>query len=280
MSYRFNGAAFEPFYDGKPLASVKAVWYRKPELALPDNTSHPNGYDDFTRHAMSLFMRQLYGLLPEALWISDYYALLRASDKLHQLTTAQKLGFNVPDTLVTSSAVEAQAFVRSHKSAIAKPIEVKVFTLNGQQRMMFAQKVDGHTDFSGLHLAPAMLQEAIDVAFDIRVTVVGKEVFAASVSPRSKGPMPQNTRDWRVGDHYGGTNIQAFDLPKAIATLCRTHVAAMGLQYGGIDLILDKKGTFWFLENNPNGQWAFIEDVTGQPIGKAIARLLKSTDER
>lgn len=29
------------------------------------------------------------------------------------------------------------------------------------------------------------------------------------------------------------------------------------------------------LEINPNGQWAFIEEATGQPIGKAIAGFLE-----
>jgi hypothetical protein len=39
--------------------------------------------------------------------------------------------------------------------------------------------------------------------------------------------------------------------------------------------VLDKKGEIWFLEINPNGQWAFVEEVTGQPMGKALADLLQ-----
>jgi len=85
---------------------------------------------------------------------------------------------------------------------------------------------------------------------------------------------PAGVRDWRAGDHYGGTIIQAFELPASIARACVLHVKEMGLKYGGIDLLLDREDNFWFLENNPNGQWAFIEEATGQPIGKAIAKLL------
>ena len=275
LSYRFTDTGFEPFYDNLSLADTVAVWYRKPELALPAAEEYRKGYDEFTRHAMSLFMRQLYGLLPEAQWISDYYAILRASDKLRQLSVARRLGFRVPDTLVTSNAIEAEAFVRSHEETIVKPIEVKVFTLDNQQRMMLTRKVDKkHIDFSGLHLAPAIVQEAIDLAADIRVTIVGQKVFAATVKPKPNANGPSNVRDWRVGDHYGGTDIQAFELPKAIAQRCVAHVKEMGLQFGGIDLLLDKKGVFWFLENNPNGQWAFVEEATGQPIGQAVAQLL------
>src|SRR5262249_10189507 len=117
-------------------------------------------------------------------------------------------------------------------------------------------------------------QEAVDVATDIRVTVVGKKVFAATVTPTMADKTPAAVRDWRAGDHYGGTTIQAFELPAAIARACVRHVKELGLMYGAIHLLLDKKGNFWFLENNPNGQWAFIEEATKQPIGKAIAELL------
>jgi glutathione synthase/RimK-type ligase-like ATP-grasp enzyme len=277
LSFRFIDDGFEAFYDGTPLRGISAVWYRKPEFAMPAEEPHQKGYDEFTRHAMSLFMRQLYGLLPDALWISNYYAIVRASDKLWQLTAAHKLGFKIPDTLVTSSALEAERFVQSHDGTVVKPIEVKVFTLNGKQRMMFTQKVDKQApNFAGLHLAPAMVQEAVDLATDIRVTVVGDKVFAAAVAPKSIDTVPEVVRDWRVGDHYGGTDIRTFDLPPSVARMCALHAQEMGLRYSAIDLLLDKKGVFWFLENNPNGQWAFVEEVTGQPIGQAIAQLLMS----
>jgi glutathione synthase/RimK-type ligase-like ATP-grasp enzyme len=50
----------------------------------------------------------------------------------------------------------------------------------------------------------------------------------------------------------------------------------MGLAFGAIDMIRDADDSYWFLENNPNGQWAYVEHATGQPIGHAIATMLSA----
>jgi glutathione synthase/RimK-type ligase-like ATP-grasp enzyme len=50
----------------------------------------------------------------------------------------------------------------------------------------------------------------------------------------------------------------------------------LGLRFGAFDFVLDHSMNYWFLEVNPNGQWAFIERETGIPISKAIADLFKS----
>jgi hypothetical protein len=54
----------------------------------------------------------------------------------------------------------------------------------------------------------------------------------------------------------------------------------MGLNFGALDLIEDTSGKIWFIENNAGGQWAYVEQATGLPIGKAIAELLTSSKKR
>ena len=48
-------------------------------------------------------------------------------------------------------------------------------------------------------------------------------------------------------------------------------MSRLNLRYGAIDFICDQQGELWFLEINPNGQWAWIENLTGYPIAAAIA---------
>jgi hypothetical protein len=50
--------------------------------------------------------------------------------------------------------------------------------------------------------------------------------------------------------------------------------AACNLRFSAIDLVLDPSGDYWFLELNPNGQWAWIEARTGLPISEAITNEL------
>ena len=51
-------------------------------------------------------------------------------------------------------------------------------------------------------------------------------------------------------------------------------VRRLGLAYGAIDLVLTPDGRYVFLEINPNGQYLWIEQLTGLPISEAIAEWL------
>lgn len=104
--------------------------------------------------------------------------------------------------------------------------------------------------------------------------MVGDQVFAAAVHDPDTGDHPEIT-DWRRAYVAGGLRFEVFDLPKTLQSKCVEITKALGLNFGAIDLLLDKKGKYWFLEINPNGQWAFIEDDTGLQIGKAIADQLE-----
>ena len=44
-----------------------------------------------------------------------------------------------------------------------------------------------------------------------------------------------------------------------------------GLNFGCFDFAITKTGEPVFLECNPNGQWLWVQNLTGMPIGKAIA---------
>lgn len=48
----------------------------------------------------------------------------------------------------------------------------------------------------------------------------------------------------------------------------------LGLRFGALDFLVTPSGEWYFLEVNPNGQWAWIEQETGLPISSAIADAL------
>jgi glutathione synthase/RimK-type ligase-like ATP-grasp enzyme len=51
-------------------------------------------------------------------------------------------------------------------------------------------------------------------------------------------------------------------------------VKRLGLCYGAIDMVLTPDGRYVFLEINPNGQYLWIENLTGLHISDAICALL------
>ncbi|MEK7153872.1 MAG: hypothetical protein AAB834_08025 [Patescibacteria group bacterium] len=273
LAYELNGSGVTVVHKGRPIRNISGVWYRRPEQFSAETLPVPSAFRDFSSEALREFSLLLRTRFAAARWVSDVFAIRRAEDKVLQLEQAAKLGFKTLPTLVSSSAEAARSFIKTHRSVVAKPLNVPFFEQNQQVHGFYTTRVTGKTDLSGLHVAPCIFQVAIDPVADIRVTVVGNDVFAAVIHEHDPDAV-KAVRDWRIGYYHGGIQIDAFDLPAKIVDLCRQHVKALGLQFGAIDLVLDKKGTFWFLENNPNGQWAFVEEETGQPIGNTLAKLL------
>ena len=220
-------------------------------------------YFNFSLLALSCFQ--------DALWVNEHFLQERALNKILQLQIAHKIGFNTPDTIVTSSPNEAREFVSKQKSAVAKPIGQGAFEIDKKEYGFYTSRITTKADFSGLLYSPAIFQKAIDVDVDIRATVVGDKVFAATIRSKTIDIPSSHVRDWRIANDDPAIRIEGYTLPKKIAALCIEHVHELGLKFGALDLILDKKGIYWFLENNPAGQWAFVEQKTKQPIGKAIS---------
>ena len=95
---------------------------------------------------------------------------------------------------------------------------------------------------------------------------MGERVFAAEIASQSSA---RTRHDWR---HYDvdSTPHTVHQLPPAIERACITLVRSLGLVYGAIDFVLTPDGEYVFLEINPNGQYLWIEHLTGLPITAAI----------
>ena len=101
------------------------------------------------------------------------------------------------------------------------------------------------------------------------MTVVGEKLFPVKIESQE---YEESRIDWRRG-----TNIishKYIELPKIISRQCINLVKHLNLIFGAIDLVIDKEGNFYFLEINPNGQWAWIEKRLNLPISQEIATLL------
>lgn len=274
LSFRVAGGKTHIVYDGKNLNEVGVVWYRKPAsvryIKLPVRPEHAL----YSSVSLERHVNLLKASFQSAFWVSDYYAIQKAANKSFQQVMASSLGFRVPDTITTSNPKAAAAFIKAHNAVVVKstspfPPNRKIASILPTRLITNADS----DDLSGLHLAPSIFQEAIPTQADLRVTVVGEEVFPAIIYDKGVEEFTE-IRDWRMAYDQEGMKFAPYEITKEVREQCVSLVKRLGLQFGAIDLILDKKGQLWFLEINPNGQWAFIEEDTGQPIGKSIATLM------
>ena len=281
LDISFSGAKPEICINDQRLTDIQSIWVRKPSILFGLRDRVASHYYDYCRSALETHVKSLYTLLSDKLWVSDYHALLKAHYKPAQIEAAQKIGFNVPDTLFTSNPDTAKKFLHSHQRVITKTLSaISPANDEGIPLLFLTTDISDMKDIklSGLSVAPAIFQTAIESMGDIRVTVIGDEVFAAIIQPKKGSKKPKHIKDWYKYDNTytdgEATTIRLHNLPKDIQNKCLAHARHFNLQFSAIDLVLDREGQYWFLENNPNGQWAYIEEATGQPMGNAMARLL------
>jgi glutathione synthase/RimK-type ligase-like ATP-grasp enzyme len=191
-------------------------------------------------------------------------AMAANNSKPYQLALIARLGFDVPDTLVTTDPEEVRRF-RARHGAVAYKSVSGVRSIVSQ---LHERQLDRLADVAN---CPTQFQEYIP-GEDVRVHVVGAELFATLVR--------SDADDYRYAAEVGaGLELAETQLPDEVESLCRATAAGMGLHVAGVDLRHTPEGRWVCFEVNPSPAFTFYERATGQPIAAAIAQLLMRLDD-
>ena len=178
---------------------------------------------------------------------------------------AQRAGLTVPRTIVSSDSDAVRTMMSECATVIHKAMSVP-----DDQKLLDARRM-GTTECEALEhleLAPSMFQEEVAARYEVRVTIVGDKVFAARFDlERLRGVDVRLERD---------TPCEPHDLPTDVADALRSVARYLGITMCCVDLRVTDAGEYVFLELNPEGQYLFIEVMTGLPITRAVVDYLAS----
>lgn len=256
----------------EPRSRFDTVWHRRPRFVLDDGVLHPADVG-FAELGCKAFRESLLTVLaPDAFWVNRREAANRAGGKIVQHHAALRCGFRVPDTLYSNSPDRIRTFIREHGGRIAfKPLKSLAWRSEGTVYMPYTSFI-GESDLPGDELlmrAPAIYQAIAPKAFELRVTVMGKRVFAVQIDS-------QNTHagrvDWRKA--YSELTMRSVALPQDVEQRCVRVVEDLGLVFGCIDLVVGPDGTTEFLEVNQMGQFLFLENYAQVPLLDAFSEFL------
>ena len=251
------------------LRSLAAIWYRR---SAPFEL--PESLDEEERAAADAecrsHVRGLWRTLEHVTWVSHPDSIRAAGSKAEQLLRANRLGFSVPRSCFSNDPEEVAAFCErlgGPQRVIYKPYNPMMFNLPQTTRLgvVYATPLD-ESDLSRLdevRLCPGIFQERIEKRRDIRVTIFGDRAIAVAID--SQG-IPATREDWRAYRWDVDADFPPhlpFRLDAELEELCVELVGSYGLRFGAIDLVEARDGKIVFLELNPNGQWAWIEQRTG-----------------
>lgn len=78
--------------------------------------------------------------------------------------------------------------------------------------------------------------------------------------------------DWR--NDYSALRYESITPPDSVSRGVVAYCVDFGLNYGAFDFVIRPDGGWVFLECNPGGQYAWIEEEIGVPITESISDLL------
>jgi glutathione synthase/RimK-type ligase-like ATP-grasp enzyme len=258
------------------LNEVTAAWHRRPRPPRFDEHITDEPSRAYVLAESKEFLLDLWSSL-ECLRVPGPIAVYRAAErKASQLVLAGELGFELPPTLFTNSPTELLEFYRAHDGNIISKLPSAIFhkEIFGRDFTRFTEVIPrrdvGYA--SSVRYSPMIFQAYVEKKLELRVTVVGDQIFTAEIHSQSTN---HTIYDWRKYDH-GSTPYKKHQLPIELEEKCRALVKKLGLCYGTLDFVLTPEGRYVFLEINPNGQFLWIEQNTGMPISDAICDLLES----
>ena len=262
------------------LCEVSAVWYRRIDIG----SKIPNTIDKQLRQASLLESRAtIQGLIAslQVFHLDPVPVIRRAENKQLQLQIAQQVGLDTPRTLITNDPQAVQAFAQTCSGGLVTKMlsSFAIYDEHGQEKVVFTSPVSPQDlkELNSLCLCPMTFQEQISKELELRVTVVGKQVFAAAIDSQVS---EKARHDWRRNGFGFIDAWKPYDLPHDVGERLLRLMDWFGLNYGAIDLILTPDGRHVFLEINPVGEFFWLERCPGFPISKAIAdTLLSSTVE-
>lgn len=257
------------------LARVSAVWNRRLGPMIMDPALDVSIHN-FINVEMKAVTDALEFFTPAARWMNPFWADLIAENPLKQLLAAKQAGLTVPDTLVTQSAVAAKQFVQRHQGRVVLKMLSNVNPASFGIRKFFltnrwSQAVAQHLEH--IQYCPTLLQAEVEKLTEIRVTVVGKRVFAAAIAPIY---LQELGVDIREGDMAELPHAE-YSLPEEVQRKILRMVDSLSLHFCTMDLVKTTEGDYIFLDLNPCGQYGWTETMTTMQINQAIANWLTNS---
>lgn len=226
--------------------SIRSFYWRKPFTELPSPQASEQEYDRQTRRAFAFGLAD-HAMMQGAWWLVDHRSDQRLS-KFRQLVSATD-HFLVPET----------RFVREEPRPyeagwITKPVGP---ALVGESKAVATRRIPDGVELDGNYLW--LIQREVPSMADVTVVSVCGEHRAFRLDRSTL--TTEGGVDWRV-DHADPWSMSSWEpivLDAHVAAGLDRLITSFGIRFARTDFLEDHDGRLWFLEVNPNGQFAWLD---------------------
>jgi len=246
-----------------PLDAFAGVYNRMiDDQALPEVRNLPPDHPDRLRcHRLHDALLQWMEITPARV-INRMAAMASNGSKPYQMQLIRQHGFATPETLITNDPELARQFYRQHGKVIYK-------SASGVRSIVASLKPEDFDRLERIRWCPTQFQVQL-IGDNLRVHVIGEQVFSTRIRTEAV--------DYRYAGRQGSNaEFEPVELDLHLAQRCIGLARSLGLAFAGVDLMLTDDEIYCF-EVNPNPGFSYFENMTGQPIARAVAEYLAGSD--
>lgn len=244
------------------ISEIDVIWYRRaymPQLASKEVSKQ--AVADVINYSCTATLMGLLTNHFRGRWVSDPEATRAAENKLVQLDAARAAGMRVPRTLTSQDPAAIKAFCDEMDG---KVVMKSLRAARDRHLLTVEVSPEIHQHPDNLRLCPTIFQEFVPGTRHLRVLACGDATVAFAIDSADL--------DWRSN----------LDVPVSVVTLdpeTRRQIlqvmSTLRLRMGVFDLKVDDDGPVW-LEVNPQGQFLFLEGMSGADLTTIFAEFLRA----
>ncbi|MBM1107065.1 hypothetical protein JQC67_13010 [Aurantibacter crassamenti] len=242
--------------------NLKSVYYRAPTFLRDIFQDNISDEEQLIRSQWTAFVRSIC-VFENINWLNNPVDIYKAEIKPYQLFIANKIGFKVPQTLISNLTKKLDT-----KYIAVKSIDTAIINLDEKEGFVYTELYETKKLQENKFLSPFFTQQGLVPKTDIRVTVIEDKVIAVKIFKKDNENIDI---DWRR--YKNELSYEIIELPKKIKQLCSQFLKEFNLKFGGIDLIYHNND-YYFIEINPTGEWSWLQQNTGFKIDELIVNSL------
>ena len=199
----------------------------------------------------------------------------KIQNKLTCLSLAQKMGLQIPPTLVTTNKSDLLAFIQQQGECITKSIS-NMFQI---KRPDFFQVIgtqiitDDLIDKLGDSFFPTLIQKRIEKAFELRIFYLKGVFYSMAIFSQSD---ERTSLDYRDYNRVKPNRNIPYILPNDIELKLKLLMDKLELNTGSIDIMVTPENEYVFLEVNPTGQFGWLSQNCNYYLEEKIAHCLEN----
>jgi ATP-GRASP peptide maturase of grasp-with-spasm system len=251
---------------------ITSYWYRRSKISMDNVLSSSNDEIDVAKSKFIITENQQSILLLNSI-LNEKAKLNKIEDndlvKISNLVKANSAGLNIPDFIITNDKSRLQDFyIKHNKRIITKTIgdPLSFFKVGLHQYTSLVSQGDLKEIFS-----LGLFQECIEKKFELRIFYLNNTSYTSAVFSQENEKTSIDLKD------YGEDNpnrVVPFELPVEIQTKIQILMKNLGLLSGSIDMAVNTKNQFVFIEVNPVGQFEQVSVPCNYNLPKLVAEIL------